>query len=360
MRVMLLTTDLRLSGAERVIIALARTLRARGVECAVAGLFEGEEHPGRARAILQDDGFKVHCARLTPRWKVWRLEGLHRFVAQWRPDVVHCHLFHANVAGAFLRMRGLRCPLVWTHHSVSDCASRSRSALYRRLWSVPECHVFVSRAAREAYRRLSRTGSRLEVVHDGIDLGPLCALEPRPGHLFGSAGRLVRGKGYEVLIRAFASLAATDPRVRLRIAGEGPRRDALREQARLLGVEGRVELAGFVEDIVVFLAGVNVFVTASLSEGFGLALLEAMAAGLPCIASRVGAMPEVGGDAARWVAAGDVEGLRVAMAAVSRADYRPGAVESRRRRALAFSAEAMTARYEAIYRSLVGAGGGSL
>ncbi len=357
MRVMLLTTDLRLSGAERVVIALARELRARGAQCAVAGLFEGRDGPGRARVVLQDDGFEVHCARLAPRWKLWRLEGLRRFVRRWRPDVMHCHLFHANVAGAFLRARGLRCPLVWTHHGVSDCASRPRRALYRRLWSVPECHVFVSHAAREAYCRWAGDGRRTEVVHDGIDLGPFGALQPRPGPLFGSAGRLVPGKGYDVLIRAFASLAETDARVRLRIAGDGPLRGVLREQARSLAVEDRVELVGFVEDVAAFLASVNVFVTASLSEGFGLALLEAMAAGLPCIATRVGALPEIAGDTPRWVAAGDAAALRAAMEAVCEADYVPEVVEARRRRAVAFSPEAMAARCEAIYRSLVEPGG---
>ena len=348
MRVLQLTTDLRLAGAERVVIALARGLRARGVECAVAGLFEGGEDRGRARAILEDEGFAVYCAGLEGKWPVWRLGGLRRFVMGWRPDVLHCHMFHGNTAGALLRLAGAPGDLVWTHHTIERRPLPGRRAFERLFGGLADCQVSVS----DAVRRGRRAARRQEVIHDGTDLAPFLRVEPRAGAVFGAVGRLTEGKGFDALIRAFALVAHAQPAARLRIAGEGPERDALRELARREGVADRVELAGFVDDVPAFLAGINIFVNPSRGEGFGLALLEAMAAGLPCVASRVDSLPEVGGDCVQWVRPGDAAELTRAMAEALGAPRSAEQVARQRERASRFSAEAMTERYLALYRRL--------
>ena len=117
MRVMHLTTDLDLGGAERVIVDLVRCLRARGVQAAVGGLAE-RPGGGRLRAVLEADGVEVGSAGMRRRLDVRRIGRLTRFVRAWRPDVLHAHLAHAHCVGSLLRACGLRCPQVWTHHSV--------------------------------------------------------------------------------------------------------------------------------------------------------------------------------------------------------------------------------------------------
>jgi glycosyltransferase involved in cell wall biosynthesis len=222
---------------------------------------------------------------------------------------------------------------------------------------VPECHVFVSEAVAAFRRSRCGRGRRELVVCNGIDLAPFFAVSPAggaAGTVFGAVGRLDRQKGFDVLVRAFARLAREDDAVRLRIAGVGPERGRLSALAAREGVAGRVELAGFVEDVPAFLASLDVFVNPSRWEGFGLTLLEALAAGLPCIASRVDSLPEVGGDFVTWTAPDDAEGLCAAMRRASSAPGPPVAAGRQRAYVGRFSQESMAERYLALYRDLTG------
>ncbi len=191
MRVLQLTTDLRLAGAERVVIALARGLRARGIECAVAGLFEGGEERGRARAILEDEGFSVYCAGMERKHRLHRLVGLRRFVRDWRPDVIHCHMFHGNAAGALLRLTGVPGALVWTHHTIERRRLPWRRAFDRVFGRLADCRVSVSEAV-QAHQRGAR---RKEVIHDGLELAPFLAVEPQAGRHLRRGGAADTGEG---------------------------------------------------------------------------------------------------------------------------------------------------------------------
>ncbi len=357
LRVLQLTTDLRLAGAERVVITLARGLRERGVECAVAGIFEGGEERGRARAILESDGFDVYCAGLERKWRLWRLAGLRRFALDWRPNVLHCHMFHGNAAGVLLRATGLGAPIVWTHHVCERRRLPARNAFYRLAGRVPEVNVHVSEAVQRFQRGIGGAGRQEAVIHNGIEQAAFRAVSAAGGRVFGALGMLTRQKGFDVLVRAFGRLAQQDPGAELRIGGSGPEEGRLRELVRSLGMEGRVSLVGFVDDVPAFLSGLGVFVNPSRWEGFGLTLLEAMAAGLPCIASRVDSLPEVGGDCVRWVPPEDEGALCAAMRDALSAPHTAEDVARQRGRAARFSAAAMVERYLALYRSLAGVRG---
>jgi glycosyltransferase involved in cell wall biosynthesis len=118
-----------------------------------------------------------------------------------------------------------------------------------------------------------------------------------------TVGRLVEVKNHAGLIRAFAEAARARPGLRLTIVGDGPLRGALEEQVGATGVSDRIRLPGFRSDIRAFLDSVDAFVLPSFSEGFGIALVEAMARGLPVLASTAGALPELmGSKAAEWAA----------------------------------------------------------
>ena len=354
MRVMQLTTDLRMGGAERVIVNLVRSLHSRGVECAVAGLFAGSRRPAPMRTMLKEAGFEVLSAGLERKYKLWRLAGLRRLVRAWRPDVLHCHLFHGHAAGAFLWLAGLRCPQVWTHHFMGRRPVPFRAAFYRLAGGVPGRHVFVSQAVRTFQRRSWGGAAQEAVVYNGIELAPFLALEPQPGAVFGALGRLVPEKNLDVLIRAFARLSCEMSDARLRIGGDGPERAALERLVEAEGLQDRTELVGFVADVPAFLSGLNVFAMPSRWESFGIALLEALAAGLPCVASRVGGMPEVGGDLVDWVSPDDADGLCQAMRRLCRFRQPADRVAAQRAAASRFSQEAMTEGYLRIYRALLG------
>jgi glycosyltransferase involved in cell wall biosynthesis len=243
--------------------------------------------------------------------------------------------------------------LVWTHHSVDRRRLPHRTAFYRLFSRLARCHAFASEAVRSFQHSRAGTAPWEEVIHNGIELAPYLAVEPQAGPAFGALGRLVPEKGFDVLIRAFGRLAREDRHVRLTIGGAGPARPALEQLMRAEGLSGRLQFAGFVHNVPAFLAGVNVFVLPSRWEAFGIALLEAMAAGLPCIASRVGGMPEVGGDLVRWVEPDDVDGLYRAMRELCGVPQPPLRIARQREAAARFSQDSMAESYLRVYRSMV-------
>jgi glycosyltransferase involved in cell wall biosynthesis len=349
----MVTTDLALGGAERVVINLVDCLRDMGHECAVAGLKEPASG-GHARRELQARDVPVFCADMEGPWSVWRLRELRRFVHGWQPDVLHCHMFHGHAAGLLLRLSRIRTPQVWSYHTLAKQLSRWRHRFYPLARCAGDAHVYVSAAVRDSRREASGAARRERVIHNGIDLAPLLDLRPTSGRVFGMLGRLVPEiKGTDVAIRAFAQLDVPD--ARLRIAGRGPGRAELEALAADVAVADRVEFVGFVRRVPQFLESVNVFVNPSRWEAFGLTLVEGMAAGLPCIASRVDGLAEVGGELVQWVPPGDVDALVEAMAAAL--DRGPLPPDQRRRQReyvqVHFSREAMAHAYLETYRDVL-------
>ncbi len=119
------------------------------------------------------------------------------------------------------------------------------------------------------------------------------AASPRDQLVLGSAGRLVPLKGVVYLVRALALLRADFPHVTLEIAGKGPEQLTIQNEVKSLGLDDRVTFLGWCGDILPVLRGWDIFVQPSLEEGFGIAPLTAMAAGVPVVASAVGGLPEL-------------------------------------------------------------------
>ena len=173
--------------------------------------------------------------------------------------------------------------------------------------------------------------------------------------IFGTAARLEPVKNISLLIRAFAKLAKTDPSVRLQIAGDGAEFGALAELTRALGVEENVQFLGWRMDLRRVLSNWHCFVLPSLSEGFGLAALEAMAAGLPVIASCVGGLRELIADRSNGlhVAPNNVDELTAAMKELrTHPELCETLGRAARRRAADFSAQRQVDVIEEVYRAL--------
>ncbi|MGK2945897.1 MAG: glycosyltransferase, partial [Desulfuromonadales bacterium] len=171
---------------------------------------------------------------------------------------------------------------------------------------------------------------------------------------FGTLGRLSAVKNQEGMIQAFANVFAEEPRVRLLIAGLGELEGQLKKLTKELGVSEHVHFLGFRRDVPQILNALDVFLLPSLREGLPLSLLEAMAAGRPVIASRVGGIPEIF-DATEMgclVEPASVDDLTAAMLSLARASdeerKRLGA-NARTRALTAFSARQMIAGYENVY-----------
>jgi glycosyltransferase involved in cell wall biosynthesis len=176
---------------------------------------------------------------------------------------------------------------------------------------------------------------------------------PVDGTVVGWVGRLTHEKGADVLLDAFASAPALPPR--LSIVGAGPELDALQVQARSRGLEGRVQWHGFVPDAGQLLSAFDVFVLSSRTEGTPIALFEAMAAGVPIVATSVGGVPDVITDAeALLVPPEDPLALATAIRRVVD-DPRVAAqraAAARLRLAEKFAVDPWLSAYENVYRSV--------
>ncbi|RMG06524.1 MAG: glycosyltransferase [Planctomycetota bacterium] len=365
-RVLQLITELHPAGAERVVYELATRLSPERWQVQVAGLRSPGGDEGAVARALRAAGIEVHPLGFRHKADLRAAARLLRLVRRWRPHLVHAHLFHANLAARLLALLGAQ-RTVSTVHVVERRRLPQRILLERLGARLDDATVCVSEAvARYALSSLGVRPERLRVVPNGVDLSAYAALPDREAarsalrldpacEWVGCVGRLDRQKGQDLLLEAFARFRARRPRARLLLCGAGPEEGALRAQARRLGIEERVRFLGHRDDVPLVLAALDVFCLPSRWEGFGLALVEALAAGRACVASAVDSLPEVLGGAGRIVSPEDPRALAAALEALL-ADPRERAALGQRARARArrYSVERMVAGYELLYADLFG------
>ena len=276
-----------------------------------------------------------------------------RVLRRLRPHVLHANLTtpascrYALLAAALVP--GVRTVAVEQLPYPLD--GRLQLALKRFTSGRLAAHVAVGeQAARDVERFVGLPAGSVRTIRNGV---PDLELEPLPrpfaGPTIGSLGRLDRQKGYDVLLRALAEL----PGVALVLVGGGPERAALERQAAEAGLTERVLFAGWQEEPRRHLTTFDAFVLPSRFEGFPLSVVEAMLAGLPVVASRVGSVPEAvrDGETGLLVRPDDPHALA---AALRRVLDEP--TLGRRSRELAreqFTSAAMARAFEALYREIL-------
>jgi glycosyltransferase involved in cell wall biosynthesis len=286
-RVLLLVTLAETGGAQTYVAALARALE-REYDVVVAAHGEGFHDVARFVPLR-------HLRRaLDPLHDVLALVELYRLFRRERPLVVHANSSKAGVLG---RLAAVAARVPVRFFTVHGWAFKAHAGIVGEayLWAdrlmspLTTTTICVAHGERDAGLR-ARTcrAERTVVIHNGVPLGvPRRRAHPGPATLL-SVGRLRAPKDFVTLVRAMTGLEA-----RLRIAGDGPDRAGLEAEIERLGLQDRVELLGTRTDIPELLAGADVFALASDSEGLPMSVLEAMAAGLPVVASAVGGIPEV-------------------------------------------------------------------
>ncbi len=363
LRVLHVVENLDVGGLERVVVDLVRG--ARRVETGVACLGDGGALASEVRAAGR------------PLWAMERRRGvdwfllfrLARIARSFGAHVVHCHNRGPLVYGAPAARLAGGARVVFTAHGART-AGRPHAARWRRLGLVDRVVCVSDDAARIAIEGAGLDPSIVEVIPNGIDVSrfdaPVDRVQvrsrlgiPADARVAGIVARLTPAKAHEVLLEAFDRLAIERDDAWLVVVGDGECRDAVREHAERLRSRERVVLAGERRDVPSVLAAMDVFVLSSRTEGLAVTLLEAMAARLPVVATRVGGNAEVvvDGETGRLVPPGDPPALARAIAEVLDDAPRARAMgEAGRRRVEArFSVAAMVERYETIYASLVGA-----
>lgn len=225
--------------------------------------------------------------------------------------------------------------------------------------SLPKCNATIanSRVVADACG-----DSNVVVIYPGIDVNKFHPGETPPSEVVvGTACRLEPVKGTQTLLQAIAILAKDHPSVRLAIAGEGSLRQQLEKQAAQLGIQDKVLFLGWRDDVCSLLQSWSIFVLPSFDEGFGVAVLEAMASGLPVVASDAGGLRElvVDGQTGFLVPVGDPDALADKILLLLRdPDLRIGMGSAGRRHAReSFSRAEMVRKTADLYESLLDFGG---
>jgi glycosyltransferase involved in cell wall biosynthesis len=297
--ILFLSTSSGPGGAERVISNLAATLdpsRYRAVLC----LFRA----GWIQERSESRGVRTHIipTRGMTDWR-WALR-FKKILEAERVNLIHAHEFDANVQGAVVAaISGI--PIVATVHGKHYFWERLRRRLAYRWVSRRATMVAVSEdLKRFIVQKVGVHSDRIKVVYNGVEVpsSPLradidaCRKEldlPENDRVVGVVGNLYPVKGHQYLIEAIPAVLEKCPDTSFIFAGRGQLETELRDQVNKLGLDKRVHFLGLRQDIPKILALLDIFVLPSLSEGLSMAILEAMMAGRPVIATRVGGNPEI-------------------------------------------------------------------
>jgi glycosyltransferase involved in cell wall biosynthesis len=307
--VLLVITELQPAGAEKIVYTLATQLR-EDFSIHVACL---SHRRGEVGLWLESQNIPVFYLDLVRKYEGWKCWKLLRYLKENRFDLIHTHLFHANLLGKLCGWLA-GCPhILSTLHIVERRFRPWHFWLERFTAPLMDYEVCVSQAVyRFAHERIKISLKKLKCIYNGIPLRPfqeaveaypqglslkafLPDLEEEPEWVIGTVGRLSPQKGYPILLEAFllCTQALSKQRIHLVFVGEGEQRKELELWVKRHRLEARIHFLGRRSDIPRCLRVFNVFVMPSLYEGFGLAAVEAMAAKVLVVASAVDSLPEL-------------------------------------------------------------------
>ena len=357
MIVRMVVPSLVMGGMEKHSIELSAALKPLGFDVRVVSL----DGTGELDAFAQSIGVAVdHVSS-----RGWRTLGprspLGKYLREQVADVVHSH------NGAWLRtVRGAAQAGVGTRiHTMHGFHERDAAKL---MWMERFSGLFTtavvavsselrSHATQELWipkRRVSQVTNGIRLPNASRDLTPRTAFGWSPKDpVIIAVGRLVPVKNHALLLRCFPEILAVEPTTKLLLVGDGPNRKDLTLLAEALGISGSVQFAGVRTDTLQLLQASDIFCLPSLSEGLSISLLEAMAAGLPVVATAVGSSPEaVGPDEGILVPVADQMALTQSLIALVKDPERRQRVgqNAMRRAVSAFSIDATARFYGDLYR----------
>lgn len=362
LRVLLVVDSLEVGGAERHVVGLALALAQRGYGVEVACSMNGALSEPLAKANVPV--WPLAGRLVKRRVSLTYTRGLRRLVTGRRFDLVHAHIYASAVAAAIATV-GTGTPLVITEHTEArwqGCLARATSR-----WARGRARGTIAVSSVICERLVERGGvspERITFIPNALVPGerpgapPELPADLRDGPVVGMVARLQPEKGVTDFVRAAACVARWVPEARFVIVGDGPLREELSALAGRLGVRDRVHFLGARLDVKGLMALMDVIAVPSLSEGSPLVTLEAMAAGLPVVASRVGGIPDQIRHAREGllVPPGDPASLGAALIEFLRDPERADSLgEAGRLRATTeFGHERMVSRVENVYRSILG------
>jgi glycosyltransferase involved in cell wall biosynthesis len=290
-KVLHLIGQLERGGAERQLLHLSRALHERGWQQAIVTFSPGESWDGQAGSI----GVPLFGIPRSPN-KLLRLWQLCRIVRQERPVLIHSWSDHTNVYAHWVLYSKIHRIVAFRNNPTADqYTGKARLRVPNEyVYASADCVVSNSRAAIDracaagVKMRRSEVVTNIVFARDRANPG-----ESVPSPRIAAAGSLIPRKAYDTLLHALGRLAADGLSFELLLAGEGPERHRLEELAVQLNISSMVRILGSTENVPALFASAHLLVHPSRSEGLSNTILEAMAEGLPVVASDVDGTSEL-------------------------------------------------------------------
>jgi len=351
---------LDVGGVEQLALTLARQFRGDGFQTLICCI----EDRGRLAEQAEREGIPVHALCLEQQGK-WRgLRALCRLLRQHHPVVLHTHNFKPFYYGALTRLLGAADVHVQTRHGAF---TKTHRAHWRYRWMRRWADALVTVSEDGRHRLSQQSGlavDKIGLIPNGVDTDQFCPATdkaavrrqlglPATCPAIVTAARFSPEKDLGTLLRAFAAVRQSLPDTELWLLGDGAERANLEALRRELGLGDRVRFFGARPDVRLFLQAADLFALSSVSEGLSIALIEAIASGLPVVATDVGGNQEIINppEAGRLVPARDPQALGHALVQVlGDSALRHKLSQAARKRALEkFSLERMLQSYRELY-----------
>jgi L-malate glycosyltransferase len=352
-----------LGGGERIVLRLAALLPQYGYRASILTFSAHPESPG-----LLSPTCPIFALPLTRTYDLTALKAsfdLKRFLKEQRIQIVQTFFESSDLWGGLVAKAMSPAKLIWSRRDMGILRDRKHSLAYRLMSNVPDRVFAVSEEVRRHCIEVDGIDpSRVLTIYNGLDLSDWDnATQPakHPGEsVITTVGNIRRVKGHDIFIRAAAAIASQFPKTMFSIAGEVLEPDyfaELQALVRELSLSDRFHFSGGITNLREHLAVADIFVLPSRSEGFSNAIVEAMAASLPVIATEVGGNAEAVQDGVSGiiVPSEDVAALSAAILQLlsDPAKARQMGLEGKRLAAERFTTDAMMKQIASVYASLL-------
>lgn len=299
MRILQVVPTSGAGGAEQIVLSLAKSLKENGSDVAVAS--PGSD-PYLFQKLKESD---IKAFPLATQDRKWQIFEIAKVIKTFRPDIIHSHMFDANLPSTLASLIS-RKPIILTIHStVYELETWKRKLINALLSRCVSQVVAVSKAVALKLNSAGVPANKIICIYNGVDVSQfmgdsknkfrqeLCI--PDDSRLMGMVANLRPAKDHEMAIKAAAMVIKKVPKTHFMMVGDGVDKtaQALMRLREYLGVSRNVHFLGFREDIPNVLKSLDLFVLASKVEGLPVSIIEAMAAGLPVVASNVGGIAEL-------------------------------------------------------------------
>jgi glycosyltransferase involved in cell wall biosynthesis len=302
----LTSTRYGIGGVEKLLLDMSDKYDAEKFEVSYCNLFCDAGGKGVFPTALRERGLNV----FEVKGRSWgNVPGmvlkLGRLLRRERIDILHLHMMQATIVGGLAAKVASRPKVVVTKHYTDELSNQSAiiKGFDNHFTQTADSVVAISNYVKSDMMKLSVPGVKITVIHNGTDIkefdrraegtqGPDLNAGGGPP-LIGTVGSLTERKGHRYFFEAIPEIIRKKPDVHFIVIGEGPQKQQLEHLRISLGLEDRLTMLGFQENVVPLLKQMDLYVHPSVHEPFGIAILEAMAAGRPVVASSVEGIPEI-------------------------------------------------------------------